>query len=85
MTDDTTAVARMYSTRWQAEFGRMLLSASGIESFIRADDSGGWRPYLAPVTGVRLVVRTADQERAREVLAESQSEQEQTDGRDTDA
>ena len=69
--DDTTSVVRMYSTRQTAEFGQMLLDGSGIQSFIRADDAGGMGPYLAPVTGVRLVVSTEDLERADDILNES--------------
>jgi len=71
--DDTTVV-RMYSTRQDAEFGKMLLEGSGIPSFIRADDSGGARPYMAPVTGVRLVVRAEDLRDAENVLNQSEQE-----------
>ena len=72
--DDTTSVVRMYSTRQQAEFGQMMLEGSGVQSFIRADDAGGMRPYMAPVTGVRLVVRTQDLERAGDILKESENQ-----------
>ena len=72
--EDTTAVVRMYSTRQQAEFGQMVLEGSGIQSFIRADDAGGMWPYMAPVTGVRLVVRTQDFERADDILKESENQ-----------
>jgi len=71
--EDTTSVVRMYSTRQAAEFGKMVLEGSGIPSFIRADDAGGMRPYMAPVAGVRLVVRTDDLERADDVLKESET------------
>ena len=71
---DTTSVVRMYSTRQSAEFGQVVLEGSGISSFIRADDAGGMRPYMTPVTGVRLVVRTQDLERADDVLKESENQ-----------
>ena len=69
-----TAVARSYSTRQDAEFGKMILAASGITSFIRGDDSGGMQPIMAPVTGVRLVVRAEDLERAVDVLRQAEEE-----------
>ena len=71
--EQTTSVVRMYSTRQAAEFGKMVLEGSGIASFIRADDAGGMRPYMTTVTGVRLVVRTEDLERADEILKESEA------------
>jgi len=72
--DDTTSVVRMYSTRQAAEFSQMLLDGSGVSSFIRADDAGGMRPYMTTATGVRLVVRTEDLERADDVLRESEEQ-----------
>jgi len=61
----------MYSTRQEAEFGKMVLEGSGILSFIRADDAGGMRPFMAPITGVRLVVRADDLQRADDILKQS--------------
>lgn len=58
----------MCFTRQQAEFGQMLLEGSGAQSVIRADDAGGMRAYMTPVTGVRLVVKTKDVERAGDIL-----------------
>lgn len=76
--DDTTVV-RTYLTRQAAEFGKMLLEGSGVPSFLRADDSGGWRPYMTIAIGVRLVVRAADFERANAVLEESAPGEEPSD------
>ena len=70
--DDTTSVVRMYSTRQDAEFGKMLLEGSGVSSFIRGDDAGGMRPYMTAATGVRLVVRTEDLERSDDILKETE-------------
>jgi len=70
--DNTTSVVQMYATRQAAEFGKMVLEGSGVPSFIRGDDAGGMRPFMAPVTGVRLVVRTQDMERADDILRESE-------------
>jgi hypothetical protein len=73
MKRDTVDI-RTYSTRFDAELGKMILEGSGVESFIRADDGGGTRPFLAPVTGVRLVVRAEDAERAGDILTESEKQ-----------
>jgi len=84
--DDTTSVVRMYSTRQAAEFDKMVLEGSGIDSFIRADDAGGVAPHVALISGFRLVVRNSDRERADDILKESESNSqeeriaEQTDG-----
>ena len=67
---DTTSVVRTYSTRMEAEFGRMTLEASGIYSFINGDDAGGLQPFLA-INGVQLIVRKDELERADDVLQES--------------
>jgi len=70
--NDATVAVRMYSTRQAAEFNQMLLEGSGIMSFIQGDDCGGMRPFMAPVTGVRLIVRSTDRERADDVLKDSE-------------
>jgi hypothetical protein len=57
-----------YSAEMPAEMARMVLEANGIEAFISKDDCGGMRPYLQPVTGVRLLVRTSDEKAAAEIL-----------------
>jgi hypothetical protein len=68
-----TTVVRMYSNRQQAEFGKMVLEASRVPSFIRGDDAGGTQPFLAGASGMRLIVRTEDIERAEDILRESES------------
>ena len=70
--NDTTSVVRMYSSRQAAEFGKMVLESSGILSFIRGDDAGGVRPFMTPITGISLVVRTQDMVRADDILSESE-------------
>ena len=53
----------------EAEFFRSVLEGSGIEAFIPDEQMGTLRPHLFLGTGgVRLQVRAADEERARDVL-----------------
>ena len=67
-----TAIIRTYLTRQDAEFYKMILDASGLDSFIRADDAGGFRPFQTPLSGVRLVIRAEDAERANDILTEAE-------------
>ncbi len=62
---------RTFSNTAQATLAKMLLEGSGIAAIIEKDDCGGMNPFLQPVTGVRLVVREADAERAENVLQEA--------------
>ena len=65
---DDLIVARVYSYRHEAELGRSMLGAKGIEAMIAADDCGGQRPLLGANTGVKLLVRRSDEPRARKLL-----------------
>ena len=54
----------------EADFLRSVLEGSDIEAFIPDEQMSTLRPHLLLGTGgVRLQVRAADAERAREVLA----------------
>jgi len=57
-----------YVTRHEAELARGLLDSAGITSALFADDAGGWYPALLAASPARLVVRAADEARAREIL-----------------
>lgn len=58
-----------YFDRNGAELAKSLLSVEGIESYVRADDAGGMRPFqLAGAGGVWLIVRAEDAIRASELL-----------------
>ena|SRR5215475_5107652 len=56
-----------FSNRIDAEIALSALEASGIESFVSADDAGGVQPGLW-MKGVRLLVRDDDVERALDIL-----------------
>ncbi len=61
-------VVRTYLNRIDAELAQGVLEASDIESMIRADDAGGLRPGLW-MSGVEVLVRIEDAERAAGILA----------------
>ena len=56
-----------FLNRMEAELAQGALDAAEIESVVSADDAGGLRPHLW-LSGVRLLVRAEDAERARELL-----------------
>lgn len=60
-------VIAVFRYRHEAEFAQQLLAAHDIASMVSADDAGGWQPAIMRV---RLLVRAADAQRAREVLGE---------------
>jgi hypothetical protein len=67
--DDPVCVAE-YPSEIEAEMAVSVLDTEGIGSFISKDDCGGARPWLQPVTGVKLYVRELDAERAVRILRE---------------
>ena len=70
MTDDELVVVETFLNRIDAEIAQGALQAADIESMVSADDAGGLRPALW-LAGVRLMVRSADAERATEILGPS--------------
>ena len=65
--DTRLIVVRTFLNKVEAEIAQGALEAAAIESLIQADDAGGLRPGLW-TSGVRLLVRAADAERANELL-----------------
>jgi hypothetical protein len=63
-----TEVIATFRFRHEAEIAQQLLAAHDIFSMISADDAGGWQPFI--MADVKLIVRTADAQHAREVLGE---------------
>lgn len=51
-----------------ADLAAALLASNGIEAHISADDAGGTYPVLQLLQGVRLLVESEDEARAREIL-----------------
>jgi hypothetical protein len=71
MSDSELVVAGTFLNKIEAEIAQSALEAAEIESMVSADDAGGLRPGLW-MSGVRLLVRAEDAERAAKVLRESQ-------------
>ncbi|HEX5068658.1 MAG TPA: DUF2007 domain-containing protein [Vicinamibacterales bacterium] len=70
MATDFEAVG-VFLNRVDAELARGALEAADIPATVSADDAAGTRPHLW-MSGVRVLVRTEDLERAREVLREAE-------------
>ena len=69
MTDHPDLVVlRTFLNDIDAQLAKTALTAAEIDSIIRADDAGGMRPHLWVGSGVELVVRAEDVERASEIL-----------------
>jgi hypothetical protein len=67
---DELVVVATYRYRHEAEIGRTMLEANGVDAVISADDFGGVQPMLGAVSGVRLLVRRQDARAARALLKE---------------
>ena len=65
-----TRVVATFKYRHEAEVARSFLDMAGIESMIATDDAGG--AYPGALMEAKLIVREADEARAREVLAHSE-------------
>ena len=77
MTDSETPVCiATLSSEIEAHIVSLRLESLGIDSFITKDDCGGMRPWLQPITGVRLMVRQSDAQRAADILSKKTNEEE---------
>jgi hypothetical protein len=65
---DDVVVLREYSNEVEARLAATVLEANGIPAQVFADTAGGTLPSIALIFPVRLVVRAADAEMAREIL-----------------
>lgn len=75
-----TAVVGTYGYRHEAEFARETLKAAGIESMLLGDDAGGAYAGMSFTRRMTLLVRTADLERAKAILSDSEAEPGISDG-----
>jgi hypothetical protein len=67
VTDDIV-VLRKYGNEVEAQFAATVLEANGIPAQVIADTAGGAFPSMALLFPVRLLVRAADADLARELL-----------------
>ena len=60
--------AATFVNEFEAELAQATLSAAGIESFLKFEDTGGMMPVLQQAEGVTLLVRKDDLAEAQTVL-----------------
>ena len=77
MTQDDAVVLEKFYNRLEADMAAGLLEAEGIQAFVSADGAGGTYPPLQYLRGVRLIVFSEDEARAREILADWRQAHEQ--------
>ncbi|HYD51014.1 MAG TPA: DUF2007 domain-containing protein [Gemmatimonadaceae bacterium] len=82
--DGELVVLRTYSSEAEANLAATVLEANGIPARVFADTAGGAVPALAIVFPVRLIVRAADAELAREVLDVPVESEASDEGADAD-
>lgn len=68
---EQTVVLRSYHDEITAQLDAMVLEANGIPARVVADTVGGMMPSIALVFPVRLLVRAADADEARQLLDSS--------------
>lgn len=61
-------LVRTYFSETEAEADRSRLEAAGIPATVTKDNCGGMRPHFDLQQGVRLLVKEADGDSARELL-----------------
>jgi hypothetical protein len=74
MPHEPTVRIAIFGSDTEAHIARGLLESNGIPCFVTTDDCGGIYPHLQLATGVRLITRKSDAERASKILAEVQEE-----------
>ena len=70
MDESGMVMIERYADVRQAEFALSVLEGSGVEAYIDIPFTSSMFPHYALTSGVALLVRAEDLERAREVLAE---------------
>jgi Putative prokaryotic signal transducing protein len=70
MSNIELVVVGTFLNKIEAELAQGALEAAEIESMVQSDDAGGMRPHLW-MSGVKLLVRADDAERATKVLSQS--------------
>src|SRR5438309_9058119 len=66
--DHDLVVIQTFNAKFEAEIAMGALQAAGIDAMVRADDCGGLRPHLSQ-SGVAVLVRAEDAERAVQILS----------------
>lgn len=59
---------KIFLSKIEAEIAKSYLASEGINAFLQSDDVGSMYPSTQSVSGVRLFVKAADAQRAKEML-----------------
>lgn len=71
---DDLVVVRKYLARFEAEVGREVLQAEGIEAIVAADDGGGWlAPFVFGSRTIHLLVPSPSAGKAKRILGQYDS------------
>ena len=65
---EEVVVLEIFNNEIDARMAQQALQQLGVKAFVSKDDVGGMEPQLQLTAGVRLLVRGADAERARELV-----------------
>ena len=65
---EEVVVLKTFHNEIEAEMAQQVLQEAGVTAFVFKDDAGGMEPQLQRTNGVRLVVKRADAQHAREIL-----------------
>jgi hypothetical protein len=65
---DEVVVLKTFNNEIEAGMAQQVLQEAGMTAFVSKDDAGGMEPQLQRITGVRLVVNSADAKRAHKLL-----------------
>ena len=68
MGDETTVVVATFSTQLEADLAWARLEAEGVPCTVFSDDAGGAFPMLQVTRGVKVLVASDNEARAREIL-----------------
>lgn len=67
MSEDVV-VLRVFDNELEAQMAQQRLQDAGVGTFVFKDDGGGMEPHLQRTIGVRLMLNSADAERAEDIL-----------------
>jgi hypothetical protein len=68
-----TAVVARVPSLVEAQLITGLLQSNGIDAAVSADDAGGFDPQLQLTAGVRVLVASDDEAKAKLLIAEAQA------------
>ena len=70
MSEDIVEIARYFNVM-EGEVACAALRAEGVKAYLQTDNAGGIHPELNFTRGVRLMVLSEDQDRARQLIEQS--------------